>query len=133
MIGTNHCNKGGIAIMRRNCITLAAILALVTLSAAAQEDRSEIGLQGNGFFTRSVSGRNLDTGRSVSQRATESGGFLLRCKYHINRWLSADANYGFKRLANLYSDDGHFPPASQRAPSDDGCRDQHTACRQAED
>jgi Outer membrane protein beta-barrel domain len=89
--------------MRRQCITLAAILLLITTGAVAQENRSEISLQGNGFFTRDVSGRNLDTGQSVSQRATESGGFLVRYKYHINRWLSTDANYGFSRSSQVFT------------------------------
>jgi opacity protein-like surface antigen len=72
----------------------AAILGiLLTASEAmAQEGRwQEIGVQGNGFFTKDSSGNG------INQHATDTGGFLLSYRYHFNRWLAADASYGYAR------------------------------------
>ena len=71
--------------MRRTTIVLGSILFLLTLAATAQESRSEISLQGTGFFTKGSSG----SGTSYS--ATETGGFLTTYRYHFNHWMSAEA------------------------------------------
>ena len=56
--------------MSRKAIMLVGVLLLFTLGAIAQEQRSEISLQGTGFFTKDSSGDGL------SQTATDAGGFL---------------------------------------------------------
>src|ERR1700676_2963725 len=73
---------------------MAAILGiLVNASGAmAQEGRwQEIGVQGTGFFTKDSSGNG------INQHATDTGGFLVSYRYHFNRWLAADASYGYAR------------------------------------
>jgi hypothetical protein len=47
------------------------ILALVSITAVAQDSRSEISIQGTGFFTKDTAGNG------VFERANETGGFLL--------------------------------------------------------
>jgi opacity protein-like surface antigen len=87
---------GGIYIMRRTAIMLAGFVILLTLGASAQEDRSEISLEGTGFFTRDTSGQG------VSRTTSDTGGFLLGYRYHINRWIAAEGNYGFDRNTQKY-------------------------------
>ena len=69
--------------MPRTIINIASIVFVLTLVAAAQESRSEIGVQGIGLFTQN------SNGYSVARSATETGGILASYRYHINRWLSA--------------------------------------------
>jgi opacity protein-like surface antigen len=38
----------------------------------------------------------------VSRTATNTGGFMVGYRYHINRWLSAEGNYGFDRDTQKY-------------------------------
>src|ERR1700732_267767 len=77
-------------------ITVAVVLGILfsASGAMAQEGRwQEIGVQGTGLFTKDSSGNG------VNQHATDTGGFLLsyRYRYHFNRWLAADASYGYAR------------------------------------
>ena len=82
--------------LQRTIIMLVGILALVAIGAAAQEQRSEISLQGTGFYTKN------SNGQGIRQQATDTGGFLVGYRYHINRWLSAQADYGFNRNTQQY-------------------------------
>jgi opacity protein-like surface antigen len=82
--------------MRRTAIMLAGFVILLTLGTTAQESRSEVSLQGTGFFTQDTNGQG------TSRTTTNTGGFLLGYRYHINRWLAADANYGFDRDTQRY-------------------------------
>jgi opacity protein-like surface antigen len=82
--------------MRRTAITLAGFVILLALGATAQESRSEISLQGTGFFTKD------SNGQGTSQTTTNTGGFLVGYRYHINRWLAAEANYGYDRDTQRY-------------------------------
>jgi len=82
--------------MRRTAITLAGFVILLTLGAAAQESRSEISLQGTGFFTRDTSGQG------ISRSTTDTGGFQVGYRYSINRWLAAEGDYGFDRNTQKY-------------------------------
>jgi opacity protein-like surface antigen len=82
--------------MRRNAILLASFLVLLTLGATAQETSSEISLQGTGFFTRDSSGQG------ISRTTSDTGGFMVGYRYHFNRWLSAEGNYGFDRNTQKY-------------------------------
>ena len=42
------------------------------------------------------------TGQGNSQRATDTGGFTVGYRYHFNRWLAAEGNYGFDRNTQEY-------------------------------
>ena len=87
-------------MMRRTAIMLAAVVIVLTLGAAAQESRSEISLQGTGFFTQDTNGQG------TSRTTTDTGGFLIGYRYHINRWLAAEANYGYDRDTQRYLSGG---------------------------
>jgi opacity protein-like surface antigen len=82
--------------MRRTAIILAGFVILLSLGALAQESRSEISLQGTGFFTRDTSGQG------ISRTTTDTGGFLVGYRYHINRWIAAEGDYGFDRNTQRY-------------------------------
>ncbi len=75
---------------------------LLSLSATAQEVRSEISVQGSGFFTKD------SNGQGILQQGTETGGVLAGYRYHISRWLSAEAAYGWNRDSQLFSTPGGF-------------------------
>src|SRR6201981_654314 len=68
---------------------IVGVLAVVSITAVAQENRSEISIQGTGFFTKDTDGNR------IRQHATDTGGFLLGYRYNINRWLPAEGNYGY--------------------------------------
>jgi outer membrane immunogenic protein len=86
-----------IRVLSRAVSTLALLVVGLSLGAFAQEDRSEISLQGTGFYTKQ------STGNGITQRPTDTGGFLVGYRYHFNRWLAAEANYGFDRNTQQYS------------------------------
>lgn len=77
-------------------ITIFGLVALLSMTAVAQEIRSEISVQGTGFFTKN------SQGNGVRNQAEETGGFLLGYRYNINRWLAAEANYGYDRDTQSY-------------------------------
>jgi opacity protein-like surface antigen len=85
--------------VRQIATIIASFALLVGVSAVAQESRSEISLQGTGFFTKDT------TGQGVTQRSTNTGGFLVGYRYHFNRWL-AEAVYGYDRNTQQF-----FAPA----------------------
>jgi hypothetical protein len=66
------------------------------MNAIAQETRSEISVQGTGFFSKDSGGNG------VQDHATDTGGFLIGYRYNINRWLAAEANCGYDRNAQIY-------------------------------
>jgi opacity protein-like surface antigen len=74
---------------------LLACGLLLSASARAQEGGNvvhhEIAVQGTGFFTKD-SQQN-----GTSQHSTNTGGFLVSYRYHINGWLEAEAAYGYDR------------------------------------
>ncbi len=74
-----------------NTLLLAGLISLLSMGAMAQEVRSEISVQGTGIFTQE------SNGRGIRETATETGGMLAGYRYHINRWLSAEAVYGWNR------------------------------------
>jgi opacity protein-like surface antigen len=82
--------------MQRTAIMLASFVILLTLGATAQESRSEISLQGTGFFTKDTNGNG------ISRTTSDTGGFQVGYRYHINRWLSAEGDYGFDRNTQRY-------------------------------
>jgi opacity protein-like surface antigen len=91
-----HIQERRIHILRRTAILLASFVMFLTLGVTAQENRSDISLQGTGFFTRDTSDRG------VSRTTSDTGGFLVGYRYHINRWFSAEGNYGFDRNTQRY-------------------------------
>jgi opacity protein-like surface antigen len=82
--------------MRRTAIMLAGFVIALTFGATAQENRSEISLQGTGFFTQD------SNGQGVSRTTSDTGGFMVGYRYHFNRWLSAEGNYGYDRNTQKY-------------------------------
>lgn len=83
--------------MWRTAVLLGSAILLLALNAMAQEDRHEISVQGASFFTRQSSGNG------VVYNATESGGGLATYRYHLNRWLSAEAVYGYQMNSQKYA------------------------------
>jgi opacity protein-like surface antigen len=86
--------------MRKGLFIAVALVMLLAIAAWAQESRSEVSVQGTGFFTKDSSGRE------VSRRTTNTGGFISGYRYHLNRLLSAEANYGFDKNTHRYFSDG---------------------------
>jgi hypothetical protein len=87
--------------MRHLAIMLANVVLFLGISAAAQESRSEISLQGTGLFTKD------STGLGTTERSTNRGGFLVGYRYNFNRWL------GVKRFTAMAETPNNFfrPPA----------------------
>ena len=81
----------------RRTLVVNGILMLLTLcgtSALAQEgDRHELSVQGTGFFTKDAQENG------TLHHATDTGGLLVGYRFHLNRWLAADASYGYDRNA----------------------------------
>jgi opacity protein-like surface antigen len=80
----------------RKVMLMASVAVLLGVSAAAQESRSEISLQGTGFFTKDTSGQG------IAERSTNTGGFLVGYRYSLTRWLAAEAVYGYDRNSQHY-------------------------------
>ena len=81
-------------------IAVVACVLAISMTAVAQEMRSEISIQGTGFFTKSSSGRG------IHQDTTDTGGVLGTYRYHLHSWLSAEAAYGWNRNTQVF-----FAPA----------------------
>lgn len=77
--------------MKRVLFVTIASLLLFTITGFTQEVRNEVSVQGTGFFTKD------SKGNGVSRTTTNTGGLEVGYRYHIDRWLSAEANYGFDR------------------------------------
>jgi outer membrane immunogenic protein len=86
--------------VKRAGIAIVSLLALLPLTAMAQEDRSEVSVEGTGFFTKD------SEGNGVRNQVTETGGFLIGYRYNFNRWLGAEANYGYDRNTQIYFGNG---------------------------
>src|ERR1700683_5726447 len=82
--------------VKPTALAIAACIALLSLRALAQEVRSEVSVQGTGFFTKDAGGNGIE------DNATEPGGFLVGYRYNITRWLAAEANYGYDRSTQSY-------------------------------
>ena len=86
--------------MKRCVFVVAASILLLTISTLAQEVRNEVSAQGTGFFTKDSSNNG------ITRSATDTGGFLVGYRYHFNKWLAAEANYGFDRNTQKYFSTG---------------------------
>ena len=82
--------------MRKVVIIIASVALFLGADAMAQESRSEISLQGTGFFTKDTSGLG------TTQRTTNTGGFLVGYRYNLTRWLAAEGVYGYDRNTQHY-------------------------------
>lgn len=85
--------------MFRKRLFVTGVLGALLLSATAAlaqetapEGRHEVSVQGTGFFTKD------STGNGISQHSTNTGGPLVSYRLHFNRWLAADATYGYTRI-----------------------------------
>jgi len=83
--------------MKRVVVVAMVIVLGLTLAALAQENRSEISLQGAGLFTSST------MGNGTAYSATESGGVLGTYRYHLSRWISVEGAYGYSVNTQKYS------------------------------
>jgi opacity protein-like surface antigen len=78
-------------------LVVVGMLALSASVAKAQDSeggwlgRNEVSVEGTGFFTKD------SQGNAVSQHSTDTGGFVVGYRFHFNRWLAADASYGYAR------------------------------------
>ncbi|HKX27011.1 MAG TPA: outer membrane beta-barrel protein [Blastocatellia bacterium] len=72
-------------------VAIFATMLFASLALAQEQSKNEASVQGTGFFT------NDTTGNGIRQHTTNSGGLLLGYRYHINRFLAADASYGYNR------------------------------------
>jgi opacity protein-like surface antigen len=81
----------------RRVIVLAVSLFSLGFSPIAQESRSEISIQGTGYFT---TGSANNDGTAYS--ATETGGLLGTYRFHLNHWLSIEGAYGIDRNTQKY-------------------------------
>jgi len=79
-----------VVLLAMTCVLLSALIA------TAQENRSEVSLQGAGWFTNSTGGNG------TSYNATQSGGILGTYRYHLSHWISAEAAYGYSQSAQKY-------------------------------
>jgi opacity protein-like surface antigen len=82
--------------MQRVLVFVVSSILLLSLSASAQENRSEVSIQGTGLFTKSTNGNG------TAYSATESGGFLGTYRYHLNHWLSLEGAYGYSQDTQKY-------------------------------
>ena len=83
------------AIRRVAVLAVFSMLLPFTSAAFAQEgsawNHGEVSVQGTGFFTKD------SQGSGISQHSTNTGGVLIGYRYHFDRWLAAEANYGYDR------------------------------------
>lgn len=82
--------------MKRAALASVGCVVLLSMTMAAQETRSEVSVQGTGFFTKDASGNG------IKDQATKTGGVLIGYRYNITRWLAAEANYGYDRNTQNY-------------------------------
>src|ERR1700739_3260069 len=83
------------ALQRVAVLSMLSALLLFGSAAFAQEEspwkHGEVSVQGTGFFTKD------SNGNGISQHSTDTGGVLVGYRYHFDRWLAAEANYGYNR------------------------------------
>jgi opacity protein-like surface antigen len=83
--------------IKRTMMTVIGLVLAVSITAVAQESRSEVSVQGAGFFTK-----NSDK-NGIQNKATDTGGFIVGYRYNINRWLAAEGDYGYARNTQSFS------------------------------
>ncbi len=83
--------------MKKAVVLAVSVTILLSLAATAQEARSEIGVQGAGLFTSSL------TANGTGSSATESAGIIGTYRHHLNHWISVEAGYGYSRNTQKYT------------------------------
>ncbi len=83
--------KAGSFLLLATFVAVGSLLVFPGAAKAQEAPYHEVSLQGTGFFTKD------SQGRGITQHATDTGGFLAGYRYHFNRWLAAEANYGYVR------------------------------------
>ncbi|HVN20085.1 MAG TPA: outer membrane beta-barrel protein [Dongiaceae bacterium] len=73
------------------------IILAMCVVGRAQDTRSEVSVQGAGFFTKS------SDGKGIYDSPTQTGGILIGYRYKLYRWLSVEGNYGYARNTQEYS------------------------------
>jgi outer membrane immunogenic protein len=86
--------------IRRRVVMAVAASALLSMTAFGQESRSEVSLEGTGFFTTDTNGNG------VQDHVTNTGGLLVGYRYNLNRWLAGEADYGYDRNTQTYFGSG---------------------------
>jgi opacity protein-like surface antigen len=82
--------------MKRSLYMVVAFVFIFAMTALSQEVRNEVSVRGTGFFTRD------SDGQGISNKTTQSGGVLVGYRYRINRWFSAETDYGYNRNTQQY-------------------------------
>lgn len=87
--------KNHLGISGATVLAVLPLLWLISSRAVAQETpawtHGEVSVQGTGFFTKD------SNGNGISQHSTDTGGLIVGYRYHFDRWLAAEANYGYDR------------------------------------
>ena len=78
-------------------IVAVGIVLSLSFAASAQENRSEISVQGSGLFTSGT------TKNGTAYSATESGGIMGTYRYHLNHWIAFEGAYGYSQNTQKYS------------------------------
>ena len=76
---------------------LAVILVLFVISSWAQEVRSEVTVQGSGFFKKQT------TVGGITDEATNSGGVMAGYRFNLNKWLAVEGDYDYFRNDQKFS------------------------------
>ena len=85
--------------MRRSTVlTAVAFISLFITSGFAQDYKSEFSVQGTWNIPK-----NSDS-IDIPHHATESGGFLIGYRYHLNPWFAVQGDYGYTRNTQRYFD-----------------------------
>jgi len=82
--------------MKRSFFAIVAFVFLSAITALSQEVRNEVSVQATGFFSKD------SNGQGISNKTTQSGGLLAGYRYRINRWFSAETDYGYNRSTEQY-------------------------------
>ncbi|MGC2185785.1 MAG: outer membrane beta-barrel protein [Terriglobales bacterium] len=76
---------------------LAVILVLFGISSWAQEVRSEVTVQGSGFFKKQT------TVGGITDEATNSGGVMAGYRFNLKKWLAVEGDYDYFRNDQKFS------------------------------
>ena len=84
--------------MKRSALFAATAIFIFVSSAFAQDFKSEVSIQGAANIPK-----NSDT-IDIPHHATDSGGFLLGYRVHLNPWFAVQGDYGYTRDTQKYFD-----------------------------
>src|SRR5271166_3898561 len=85
----------------KTLIVPAIILILFGISSSAQEVRSEVTVQGSGFFQKQT------TNGGITNKPTNSGGVMAGYRFNLKNWLAVEGDYDyFRNHENFLSSSG---------------------------